>query len=262
MIVLTTAYGRDFTENDSTSIDSRKEITAVGQKTSMTKADGDSAYMQNDYDSAILIYENLLNKGEAAEVYYNLGNSYYKMNNIAKAILNYERALLLQPGNADIRANLEIARAKTIDKIVPVPDIFFVAWIKSLINMFGVDTWAKLGIVLFMFLLVSCFLYFFSKQIIIRKAGFIIGCILLVFILLSNLFAALQKRQLTERNNAIVVIPSVTVRSTPSENGVSLFLLHEGCKVQINDNSMHEWKEISIEDGKVGWIPASAIEKI
>lgn len=82
--------------------------------------------MRNDYASAIQIYESLLTKGEAAEIYYNLGNSYYKTDDIAKAILNYERALLLQPGNADVRANLEIARSKTIDKVVSVPDIFFV----------------------------------------------------------------------------------------------------------------------------------------
>lgn len=119
----------------------------------MTKAEGDSAYIRNDYASAIQIYENLLKKGEAAEVYYNLGNSYYKADDIAKAILNYERALLLEPGNADIRANLEIARSKTIDKVIPVPEVFFVSWTKSLINCLSVDAWAKLGIV---------FLYYYS----------------------------------------------------------------------------------------------------
>ena len=100
----------------------------------VTKAEGDSAYMRNDYISAIQIYEALLGKGEAADVYYNLGNSYYKAGDIAKAILNYERALLLQPGNSDIRANLEIARSKTIDKVEAVPEIFFVSWINSLVN--------------------------------------------------------------------------------------------------------------------------------
>ena len=91
----------------------------------VTKAQGDSAYMQNDYTTAIQIYEQLLENGEAAEVYYNLGNSYYKTDNIAHAILNYERALILQPDNADIRANLDIARSKTIDKVTPIPEVFF-----------------------------------------------------------------------------------------------------------------------------------------
>ena len=105
---------------DSVSIGSHTEFSATKSADNVTKAQGDSAYMRNDYASAIQIYESLLKKGEAAEVYYNLGNSYYKADDIAKAILNYERALLLQPGNADIRANLEIARSKTIDKVVSV----------------------------------------------------------------------------------------------------------------------------------------------
>ena len=112
---------------DSVSIGSHTEFAAAKiSDDNVTKAEGDSAYMRYDYASAIQIYESLLKKGEAAEIYYNLGNSYYKADDIAKAILNYERALLLQPGNADIRANLEIARSKTIDKVVSLPEIIFV----------------------------------------------------------------------------------------------------------------------------------------
>ena len=247
---------------DSVSIGSHTEFSATKSADNVTKAQGDSAYMRNDYASAIQIYESLLKKGEAAEVYYNLGNSYYKADDIAKAILNYERALLLQPGNADIRANLEIARSKTIDKVVSVPDIFFVAWVKSLTNCLSVDAWAKLGIVFFILLLISFSLFFFSKQIIGKKSGFIAGILFLVFTVLSNIFASEQKSELLDRNDAIVLSPSVTVRSTPSESGTGLFVLHEGHKIEIKDNSMREWKEIRLEDGKVGWIPASAIEVI
>lgn len=249
--------------NDSVSIGSHTEFSASKLVSgSVTKAEGDSAYMRNDYASAIQIYEALLKKGEAAEVYYNLGNSYYKADDIAKAILNYERALLLQPGNADVRANLEIARSKTIDKVIPVPEIFFVAWTKSLINSLSVNAWAKLGIVFFIFLLVSFSLFFFSKQIIWKKSGFIAGIIFLFFVVLCNVFASQQKRELMNRNDAIILSPSVTVRSTPSESGTSLFVLHEGHKVEIKDNSMREWKEIRLEDGKVGWVPTSTIEVI
>lgn len=269
MVMILTVYGQNSTTidtlhtvNDSLSGGVQTEFSAARQERNVTKADGDSAYIRNDYASAIQIYENLLKKGEAAEVYYNLGNSYYKADDIAKAILNYERALLLQPGNADIRANLEIARSKTIDKVIPVPEIFFVAWTKSLINSLSIDAWAKLGVVFFILLLVSLYLFFFSKQVIGKKTGFIAGVIFLVFVVLSNVFAAQQKSELTNRNAAIVLAPSVTVRSTPSESGTSLFILHEGRKVEIKDNSMREWKEIRLEDGKVGWVPASAVEVI
>lgn len=227
-----------------------------------TKAEGDSAYMKNDYASAIQIYEALLNRGEAADIYYNLGNSYYKAGDIAKAILNYERALLLQPGNGDIRANLEIARSKTVDKVEPVPEIFFVSWTKSLINSMSVDSWAVCGVVCFILLIVSLYLFIFSKQIVLKKAGFISDIVFLAVTILANVFANQQKDELTNRNSAIVINPSVTVRSTPSESGTSLFILHEGHKVGVKDGSMKDWKEIRLEDGKVGWVPASAIEII
>ena len=227
-----------------------------------TKAEGDSAYMKNDYASAIQIYEALLNRGEAADIYYNLGNSYYKAGDIAKAILNYERALLLQPGNGDIRENLEIARSKTVDKVEPVPEIFFVSWTKSLINSMSVDSWAVCGVVCFILLIVSLYLFIFSKQIVLKKAGFISGIVFLAVTILANVFANQQKDELANRNSAIVINPSVTVRSTPSESGTSLFILHEGHKVGVKDGSMKDWKEIRLEDGKVGWVPASAIEII
>ena len=261
------AYGQgDTLQNTAGGADSiahaHAEFSAAKQMSNVTKAEGDSAYMRNDFAAAIEIYEALLQNGEAPEVYYNLGNSYYKSGDIARAILNYERALLLAPGNADIRANLEVARAKTIDKVTPVPEIFFVAWTKSLINCLSVDAWAKYGIAFFLLLLVSLALFFFSKQTRWKKAGFFCGLVSLVFTIVCNVFAAQQKSALTQRNKAIIVAPSVTVRSTPSESGTSLFVLHEGCKVEIKDNTMHEWKEITLEDGKVGWVPASDIEVI
>lgn len=259
---------------DSTSADSLKDLGAdsliVGSHTEfstsklkdVTKAEGDSAYIRNDFASAIHIYEALLNKGEAAEVYYNLGNSYYKAGDVAKAILNYERALLLQPGNTDIRANLEVARAKTIDKVEPVPEVFFVSWTNALINSMSVDAWATCGVISFILLIASLYFFIFSKQTILKKVGFIGGGVCLVIVILANVFATNQKDGLLNRNSAIIMNPSVTVRSTPNEGGTSLFILHEGSKVNIKDNSMKEWKEIRLEDGKVGWVSTSAIEII
>lgn len=249
------------TEGDTLVADA-SAFSAAKQMVNVTKAEGDSAYVNNDFASAIQIYESLLQKGEAPEIYYNLGNSYYKMDDIARAILNYERALLLSPGNADIRANLEIARSKAIDKVTPIPEIFFVTWIKSLVNSQSSDAWARTGIVSFLLFLVSLAIFLFTQHIKWKKVGFSASVLLLVVTVLSNVFASQQKNFLTERNDAIILSPSVTVRSTPSESGTSLFILHEGRKVEIKDNSMREWKEIRLEDGKVGWVPASSVEVI
>ncbi|MDR3142596.1 MAG: tetratricopeptide repeat protein [Tannerellaceae bacterium] len=226
------------------------------------KANGDSAYIKNDYATAIQVYEKLLQQGESAEIYYNLGNSYYKSGDIARAILNYERALLLKPGNEDIRINLEIVRNKTVDKIDAAPEIFFISWMKLLISSVSINTWASLGIAFFILLIVSLYLFIFSKQVKMKKIGFISSIVCLLFVVCANMFATYQKKTLMNRNTAIIISPSVTVRSTPNENGTSLFILHEGSKVIIKDNSMKNWKEITIEDGKVGWLPSSDIEII
>ncbi|HJD94343.1 MAG TPA: tetratricopeptide repeat protein [Bacteroides togonis] len=262
-----TLFGQDAVLNDSVSSDSLTKsdasaFSAAKQIVNATKAEGDSAYIKNDFASAIQIYESLLQQGEAPEIYYNLGNCYYKTDDIARAILNYERALLLSPGNADIRANLEIARSKAIDKVTPVPEIFFITWIKSLVNSQSSDAWARTGIVSFLLLLVSLAIFFFTQHIKWKKIGFSAAILFLIVTVLSNLFASQQKSYLTNRNDAIILSPSVTVRSTPSESGTSLFVLHEGRKVEIKDNSMREWKEIRLEDGKVGWVPSSSIEVI
>lgn len=264
LLMTVSAFGQDAldvnTSNSETAEASPAEIFSLSNN--ITKTVGDSAYMREDYISAIQIYETLLQEGEAAELYYNLGNSYYKSDELAKAILNYERALLLQPGNMDIRTNLEIARSKTVDKVIPTHEIFFVSWFKSLINILSVDAWARISIICFLLFLVSLALFFFSKVIIWKKTGFITGILFLLFVVFTNIFATQQKKRLLNRDNAIILTPSVTVRSTPSESGTSLFLLHEGKKVKIKDSSMREWKEILLEDGKVGWIPASSIEII
>lgn len=265
LLISIASFGQDGLAKDSLQVmegDSIGDDSQFSKLEDVTKAEGDSAYMRDDYASAIQVYEALLSKGEAADLYYNLGNSYYKAGDIARAILNYERALLLQPGNGDIRANLEIARSKTIDKVEPVPEIFFVSWTKSLINSMSVDSWAVCGIVCFLLLIVSLYFFIFSKQTGLKKVGFICGIIFLIVTIVANVFAGQQKDELVNRNSAIVINPSVTVRSTPSESGTSLFILHEGHKVDVKDSTMKDWKEIRLEDGKVGWVSASAIEVI
>lgn len=236
--------------------------TVYGQQVDELKIEADSAYLLGNYAQAAEIYEQMLKQGESAEVYYNLGNAYYKSDEIAKAILNYERALLLTPNNSDLKSNLEIARAKTIDKEVQIPDIFFVAWVKTWIHSCPMYTWAIWGILTFWVMLLALCFYFFSKQILWKKIGFFTAAICLILTISCNLFAHSLKKELLIRNQAIVLSPSVTVRSTPSESGTSLFILHEGHKVEIKDNSMKEWKEIRLENDRVGWVPASSIEVI
>ena len=230
--------------------------------TAATKADADSAYVRGQYQQAIKDYEALLKQGASADLYYNLGNAYYRTENITQALLNYERALLLSPGDRDIRFNLQIARSKTIDRIEPESEMFFVTWYRSLVNLMSVDGWARTALVALALTIVLLLVYLFSDRLWLRKVGFFGGVALLVLFALSNLFAWQQKQELVFRKGAIVVAPAVTVKSTPAHNGTDLFILHEGTKVTITDGSMQEWKEIRLADGKEGWIESKQIELI
>ena len=227
-----------------------------------TKAEADSAYAAERYDEAISLYTALLKDGESADIYYNLGNSYYKTERLAQAVLNYERALLLNPADADIRFNLELARNKTIDKITPESEMFFVSWFKSLTGVMSMDAWACSAVAAFVLMCVLAFVYYFSNRVTLRKVGFFGAVFMLLYILLANLFAHRQLEAQTDRTGAVVMSASVVVKSTPNESGTDLFVLHEGTRVEIIDNSMKDWKEIRIADGKVGWMPASSMEVI
>ena len=228
----------------------------------VTKAEADSAYIRGQYQQAIKDYEMLLKQGASADLYYNLGNAYYRSENITRAVLNYERALLLSPGDRDIRFNLQIARAKTIDKIVPESEMFFFTWYRSLVNLMSVDAWAWTALIALALLIVLLLVYLFSDRIWLRKVGFFGGFVLLILFALSNLFAWQQKQDLLFRKGAIVISPSVTVKSTPAKNGTDLFILHEGTKVSITDGTMKGWMGIRIADGKEGWIESNMIEEI
>lgn len=228
----------------------------------ISKSLADSAYIRNDFTTAIQIYEMILRTGESADIYYNLGNSYYKIGDIAKAILNYERALILKPANKDIRSNLEIARAKTVDKVTDVPELFFITWLKSITNSMGIQSWAIIAISFFLLFIVSIYFFFFSTKIVARKIFFSLALFFLVFCVIANISAAFQRRVRLNRMNAIIISPSVTIRSTPNDNGTSLFILHEGRKVFIKDDSMKDWKEIQLEDGNVGWVKKNDLEVI
>jgi tetratricopeptide (TPR) repeat protein len=228
----------------------------------MTKTEADSAYVRGQYQEAIKGYEALLKQGASADLYYNLGNAYYRTENITRAVLNYERALLLSPSDRDIYFNLQLARSKTIDKITPEQEMFFVTWYRSLVNLASVDGWARTALLALALAIVLVLIYLFSERIWLRKVGFFGAMALIVLFVISNVFAHQQKELLMNRSGAIVISSAVTVKSTPAKQGTDLFILHEGTKVTITDSSMKDWKEIRLADGKEGWIESDKIELI
>ena len=228
----------------------------------VTKNNADTEYQKGNYQQAIRDYEEILKNGESAEIYFNLGNAYYRTDNITKAVLNYERARLLSPGDDDINFNLQFARSKTIDKITPESEMFFITWYKSLVNFTSVDNWAKTGILCIVMALLLVLLYLFGPQLMLRKIGFFGGLAFFVIFLLSNLFAFQQKQALDNRTGAIIISPSVNIKKTPAKNSADQFVLHEGTRVDIIDKGMTDWRCIRVGDGREGWIETKAIEEI
>lgn len=232
----------------------------VAQESTIKEAE--AAYVAEDYSKAIELYEGILKTyGTSAEIHYNLGNAYFKAGEIAPSILNYERALLLDPADGDMRFNLNVAKQKTVDRIEPLGQFFLVKWFEGVQNIFSVNSWGAIGIVCFIVLIACLFLFFFSKWIRLKKIGFYVGVLMLLVVILANVFASKQKHSLLNRNSAIVFSSTVTVKSSPDVSGTDLFVIHEGTKVFVR-STLGEWSEIELEDGHVGWMPSKDIEKI
>lgn len=228
-----------------------------------TKAAADSAYAHERYADAARIYRQLINaQGESAQLYYNLGNCYYRQDSVALAVLYYERALLLNPSDRDTRFNLDMARSKTVDRVLPASEMFFVTSFHALVLSMSVHQWAVLALMAFVLLLVGVALYLFARRLTLKKVGFSASVILLIVCIFANIAAYNQLRHINHRTGAVIMVPSAVAKSTPSCSGTDLFILHEGTRVEIIDDSMREWLEVRLSDGKQGWLQRADMEVI
>lgn len=228
----------------------------------ITKQNADNEYAKKNYTQAIADYQELLKDGVSADIYYNLGNAYYRTDNITQALLAYERAHLLSPGDADIRFNLEMARSKTIDKITPQSEMFFVTWYKALVNLMSVDGWAYTACLSLLIAIIAMLFYLFHGNDKVRAGGFYASITFIVIFILANIFAFEQRDLLINRTGAIITSPAVTVKNGPSANAGSAFVIHEGTRVDIIDKSLANWRSIRLADGREGWITTKQLEEI
>lgn len=228
-----------------------------------SKEEADNLYKKEKYEAAAKAYEAILSRdGVSSAIYYNLGNCYYKLDNVPQSILNYERALMLDPGDGDIRANLALARGKTTDKVTPPSEMFFVTWWHDLANTMSLSAWSTLAIGAFVLMLIGLLVYMFVGELLYRKIGLYGAFVLLAVVLIANCAAYSQHQRIGQHDAAIVIAPAVSVKSSPNESSTDLFLIHEGSKVQILDATMKNWREVKFEEGKQGWVPTETIETI
>lgn len=220
------------------------------------------AYEEANYDTAAILFEQIVQTNNVApELYYNLGNCYYRQNKIAKAILNYERALLLAPNDEEIIHNLEKANLKVSQKVEAINPFFLHVWMQKIRDLFSVKTWTSLSLVFFGAFLIFLSLFIFSAKISLRKPALYLSFLMLFLFAVSFSFGIYHKKTIVNHREAIIMAQSVTAQSTPNEHGTELFTLHEGLKVKIKD-VRENWVEIQLLDGKIGWLPVSAIELI
>ena len=219
-------------------------------------------YQEGDYQKAIDLYNEMLSDNmESATVYYNLGNCYYKQGEIAKAILNYERALLLHPGDNDIKYNLTMAQKATVDNIKVLPELFLVRWYNAFVTAFTADQWAYVSVILFIGFLIMAALFFHATSISLKKSWFTLGIIMLLVSVMTIFFALKQYHRVTDRDSGIVMTPSVVVRGAPDNSGTELFVILEGLKVQVI-GTLGDWYNVRLADGNEGWIAKTDLEKI
>lgn len=236
--------------------------TAAPAKVAITKVDADKEYAKGNYLQASKDYSDLLKVGESVELYYNLGNCYYRLGNITKSIIAYEKAHRLSPSDRDVTFNLEFVREKTIDKIERQEKNFFSAGYTMLQNLMDMDAWARLSIVAFFACLGMAMLFLLGRDEWMRKLGFYVALLSVFVFVFSTLFAWQQKHNFDARDRAVVVAPSASVKLTPSDSSADAVVVHEGTAVQIVDRTMSDWFSVKLDDGKEGWLKRNSLEII
>jgi tetratricopeptide (TPR) repeat protein len=223
---------------------------------------GNSYYRSGEFEQAASAYETILKHGLASPaLYFNLGNAYYRLGKVAPAILAYERALRLAPGDADIKHNLNLANLKTADRIEPLPELFFVQWLRALSALLPLQTTAWLFSTAWILLfgaLAGLFLVSRRGTLrLLRAASFVwLALAIPLGILLTT-----QVLQSQSHADAIVTVSVVTAKTSPDAQSMDAFVAHEGLKVKLSD-AVGGWVKVILPDGKVGWVRSEDCERI
>jgi tetratricopeptide (TPR) repeat protein len=220
------------------------------------------AYQAGNFTLAVEQYETILRGGKlfSKELYYNLGNGYFRLNQVGRSILNYERAARLAPADADIQTNLAVVRGRVTDDVEAVSEVFFVKWYRILRGVFAADTWAVFGL-FFLWLGAGSFaVWLLGKQRTWKKRGFIVGCVTLILSLLIFLMTN-NAAKISEATFGIVMLKETPFRNAPNENAAITANLHEGVKVEIVDK-IGALTKVKLANGEEGWVAETDIEKI
>lgn len=223
-------------------------------------ADANAQYAEGNYAEAATQYEQILQEQPTAEVYYNLGNAYFKQGELAQSILAYERALRLKPSFKDAKHNLQFAQSRIIDNIEDTQSFFLSNWLKTIRNALSQRVWMVGSIILFVMALVGLFLFAFSQTLWLRKTAFYCSVIALVVSVMACANAGSLYQRDTQRSEAIITQGIVNAKSSPDRSGNDLFTVHEGTKVEIHE-VIGDWCCVHVGNN-IGWMPLEYLERI
>jgi len=226
-------------------------------------SEGNLFYQNGKHHEALKTYQKILDTGyESGAVYYNMGNCYYKLHDIGRAILYYERAKRLMPEDEDLKANLALANLAVVDKITPRPQFILFRMVRVFIHLLprSILMWGVIG--LYLCSVGSLIVWIVSRKRIFRLMGFRLGVFSGILFLIFGLSLISRLREEAKTVEGIILMDKVDVMSAPSgDGGVEVFSLHEGAKVRI-DQTSGEWLKIVLADGKIGWVKWNALEII
>jgi tetratricopeptide (TPR) repeat protein len=221
---------------------------------------GAKAYNVGDFEKAVEFYQEILQKGEhSAALYYNLGNTYYKLTQIAPSIYYYEKALLLVPNDPEITNNLAYAQNMTLDAIEILPETGFTRIYKNITGRLSFDQWAYSAVVFMILFVLSYMAFYFFRYETRKRVAFFSSLIFLMFAIISVVFAFMQYTAFTAQQPAIIFAEKASVKSEPNDRSTEAFVLHEGTKVNVLDQ-LNDYKKIELVDGKTGWITSDDIK--
>lgn len=219
-------------------------------------------YRNGEFDNAIKIYEELRTEGyEGTSLYFNLANSYYRIGKLGYAILNYERALKISPSDEDVKHNLAFANLSSVDRIQPLPTFFLFEWWDSLLASLSVNGWTYIAFFFYILLMILIVAYFFAKTIFQQKLILFsgLGILAILLLIVSLLIVKINREQ--NVIGGVVIEQSITVKTSPDIKSTDAFVIHEGLKVNLEDQ-LDEWVKIRLADGKVGWVENDSVERI
>ena len=220
-------------------------------------------YNNAQYVESLENYNDIINSGyQSAELFYNMGNCYYKINDVANAILFYERSILINPSDRDVRNNLQMVRNSLIDDIDQVPESFFVSQLNSVSALYSYNTWGVFCIVLSFVFLILFIIYYFSKSAIMKRSTFLglIFLFLIISIVLRLGFNSLGKNYIEKY--AIIFAQKIEIKEQPNLRSDNILQLHQGSKVKVIDEFNEEWSKIKLANGQEGWILKNEIKII